>query len=417
MIATGGPLDRPAADSYNCNYPAKKNSKGDHVMRFMSRRTVLGALAAGTAIALAAPAQAQQPIKIGSFLAITGPASFLGDPEAKTLRLYVDQVNKAGGVLGRKLELVVYDSAGDARQAVTFGRRLIEEDKVDIIVGGSSTGETMAVVPLVEEAQIPFISLAGANVIVEPVKKWVFKMPHSDRMAVEKSYEDMKKRGIQNVAVIGGSGGFDQSCRKEAQAQAGKYGMKVIADETYAPTDTDMSPQLTKIKNTPGVQAIFGCGFGAPTSITARNWKQLGMTNIAFYFNHGVASQQFIDGAGGGAEGVRVPVPALLVAEQLPAGDPQREVSLAYIKAFKEAYNLPPSGFGGHAYDGFHIAIDAIKRAGSTDKAKVRDAIENTKQYIGADGIYNMTPQDHMGLTLESFRMVEVRNNTWKLVE
>jgi branched-chain amino acid transport system substrate-binding protein len=382
-----------------------------------SRRTVLGALAAGAALAFVAPAQAQQPIKIGSFLAITGPASFLGDPEAKTLKLYVDRVNAAGGVLGRKLELVVYDSAGDARQAVTFGRRLIEEDKVDIIVGGSSTGETMAVVPLAEEAQIPFISLAGANVIVEPVKKWVFKMPHSDRMAVEKSYEDMKKRGLTNVAVIGGSGGFDQSCRKEAQTQSEKYGIKVVADETYAPTDTDMSPQLTKIKNTPGVQAIFGCGFGAPTSITARNWKQLGMTNIPLYFNHGVASQQFIDGAGGGAEGVRVPVPALLVAEQLPAGDPQREVSIAYIKAFKEAYNLPPSGFGGHAFDGFNIAINAIKAAGTTDKAKVRDAIENTKNYIGADGIYNMTPQDHMGLTLASFRMVEVRNNTWKLIE
>src|SRR3712207_3448842 len=139
-------------------------------MNFTTRRCVLGALAAGAAFAFAAPVQAQQPIKIGSFLAITGPASFLGDPEAKTLKLYVDRVNATGGVLGRKLELVVYDSAGDARQAVTFGRRLIEEDKVDVIVGGSSTGETMAVVPLAEEAQIPFVSLAGANVIVEPVK-------------------------------------------------------------------------------------------------------------------------------------------------------------------------------------------------------------------------------------------------------
>lgn len=386
-------------------------------MTILSRRTALGVLAAGAAFAFAAPAQAQQPIKIGSFLAITGPASFLGDPEAKTLRLYVDQVNKAGGVLGRKLELVVYDSAGDARQSVTFGRRLIEEDKVDIIIGGSTTGETMAVVPLAEEAQIPFISLAGASVIVEPVKKWVFKMPHSDRMAVEKSYEDMKKRGLTNVAVIGGSGGFDQSCRKEAQAMSGKYGMKVVADETYAPTDTDMSPQLTKIKNTPGVQAIFGCGFGAPTSITARNWKQLGMTNIPLYFNHGVGSQQFIDGAGGGAEGVRVPVAALLIADQLPANDPQKKVATDYAAAYKAAYNQPVSTFGGHAYDGFHIAIEAIKRAGSADKAKVRDAIEQTKNFVGADGIYNMTPQDHMGLTLESFKMVEVKDNGWKLLQ
>jgi branched-chain amino acid transport system substrate-binding protein len=386
-------------------------------MMFVSRRTAVGILAAGAAFAFTVPASAQQPIKIGSFLSITGGASFLGDPEAKTLRLYVDKVNKEGGVNGRKLELVVYDSAGDARQAVTFARRLIEEDKVDIIIGGSTTGETMAVVPLAEEAQIPFISLAGASVIVEPVKKWIFKMPHSDRMAVEKSYEDMKKRNLTKVAVIGGSGGFDQSCRKEAAAMAPKYGMTVVADETYAPTDTDMSPQLTKIKNTAGVQAIFGCGFGAPTSITARNWKQLGMTNIPFYFNHGVGSQQFIDGAGGGAEGVRVPVAALLVADQLAANDPQKKVALDYIAAYKAAYNQAISTFGGHAYDGFHIAIEAIKRAGGVDKAKVRDEIEKTKGFVGADGLYNMTPQDHMGLTLESFKMVEVKDNGWKLLQ
>ncbi len=126
---------------------------------------------------------AQEPIRIGAFLAVTGPAAFLGDPEQKTLELYVEKLNAAGGLLGRKLQLVSYDSAGDAEKARTFARRLIEQDKVDVIVGGSTTGETMAVVPLVEAAGMPFISLAGAVVIIEPVKKWVFKTPHTDRMA------------------------------------------------------------------------------------------------------------------------------------------------------------------------------------------------------------------------------------------
>jgi branched-chain amino acid transport system substrate-binding protein len=386
----------------------------------MKKRTFLrgaAAIAALGVLGLAGAAQAQAPIKIGSFLAVTGGASFLGDPEAKTLRLYVDQINKAGGIAGRKLEAVIYDSAGDARQAVTFARRLIEEDKVDIIVGGSTTGETMAVVPLVEEAQIPFISLAGANVIVEPVKKWVFKMPHSDRMAVDKIYADMKKSNKTKAAVLGGSGGFDQSCRKEAKDLAAKYGITVVADETYAPTDTDMTVQLTKIKNTPGVEAIVGCGFGAPTAITARNYRQLGMQSIQFYFNHGVGSQQFIDGAGGGAEGMRVPVAALLVADQLADGDPQKKVALDYARAYKAAHNNEAvSTFGGHMYDGLMIGLEAIKRAGGTDKAKVRDEIEKTKGFVGTDGIYNMSPQDHMGLTLDSFKMVEVRNNTWKLL-
>ncbi len=383
----------------------------------LTRRATLAAVAGGMLALAGGTADAQQPpIKIGSFLAITGPASFLGDPEAKTLRLYADKVNQAGGVLGRKVEVVVYDSAGDARQAVTFARRLLEEDKVDILVGGSTTGETMAVVPLVEEAGIPFISLAGASVIVEPVKKWVFKMPHSDRMAIEMAYADMKKRNLGNVAIIGGSGAFDQSCRKEANAMAAKYGVKIVADETYAPTDSDMTPQLTKIKGAAGLQAIFGCGFGAPTSITARNYKQLGMTNVPFYFNHGVGSQQFIDGAGGGAEGVRVPVAALLVADQLAQNDPQKKVALDYIAAYKAAYNQPVSTFGGHAYDGFHMALEAIKRAGGTDKAKVRDEVEKTRNFVGVDGIYNMSPTDHLGLTLESFKLVEVKNNTWSLV-
>jgi branched-chain amino acid transport system substrate-binding protein len=383
----------------------------------MFRKSISIVAAAFAALIFTAPAGAQQPIKIGAFLAVTGPASFLGDPEAKTLRTYVDQINKSGGVTGRKLEVVIYDSAGDAKQAVTFARRLIEDDKVDLIIGGSTTGETMAAVPIIEEAQIPFISLAGANVVVEPVKKWVFKMPHSDRMAVEKIYLDMQRDKKTKAAILGGSGGFDQSCRKEAHDLAKKYGITVVADETYAPTDTDMTVQLTKIKNTPGVEGIVGCGFGTPTAITARNYRQLGMQSIQFYFNHGVGSQQFIDGAGGGAEGMRIPVAAVLVADQLPDSDPQKKAALDYIKIYRAANsNEAVSTFGGHAYDGFMIALAAMQRAGGADKAKVRDEIEKTKGYAGVDGFYNMTPQDHMGLTIESFKMVEVRNNTWKLL-
>ncbi|MGQ0663711.1 MAG: ABC transporter substrate-binding protein [Pseudomonadota bacterium] len=380
-------------------------------------RGALAALALGGLALAGGEAGAQQPIKIGSFLAITGPASFLGDPEAKTLRTYVERINQAGGVGGRRLQLVVYDTGGDARQAVTFARRLIEEDKVDIIIGGSTTGETMAVVPLVEEAQIPFVSLAGASVIVEPVKKWVFKMPHSDRMAVEKIFADMKRNNKSKVAIIAGSGGFDQSCRKEARDMAPKYGVTVVGDETYAPTDTDMTVQLTKIKNTPGLEAILGCGFGAPAAITARNYGQLGMQNIQFYFNHGVGSQQFIDGAGGGAEGMRVPVAALLVAGQLADSDPQKKVALDYAQAYRAATNNEPvSTFGGHAYDGLMISIEAMKRAGGADKAKVRDEIEKTKNFVGVDGVYNMTPADHMGLSIDSFKMIVIKNNTWNLL-
>ncbi len=388
-------------------------------MASFTRRSALGATAATAILALSwAGAQAQQaPIKVGAILAVTGPASFLGDPAAKTLKLYVEQTNKAGGVVGRQLELKLYDTGGDPRQAVTFTRRLIEDDKVDFIIGASTTGETMAMIELVEEAKIPLISLAGASPIVEPVKRWVFKTPHSDRMAVEKMYGDMRRDNMTKVAILGGSGGFDQSCRAEAKKFAASYNIQIVADETYAATDTDMTPQLTRIRNTPGVQAIIGCGFGSPTVVTARNYKQLGMQNVRFYFNHGVASQQFIDQSQGAAEGMRMPVAALLVGPQLAESDPQKKVTMAYTAAYKAAYNNEAvSGFGGHAYDAFMMAVEAIKRAGSMDKAKVRDQIELTKNFVGADGIFNMSPGDHMGLDIRSFKMVEVRNGTWKLL-
>jgi len=202
-------------------------------------------------------AVAQQPIKIGAFLSVTGGAAFLGDPEQKTLELYVEKINAAGGVLGRKLQLVSYDSAGDAEKARTFTKRLIEQDKVDVIVGGSTTGETMAVIPLVEAAQIPFISLAGAVVIIEPVKKWVFKTPHTDRMACEKIFIDMQARKFSKIALISGPGGFDKSMRGQCMGVAKKYGIEIVADETYGGGDTDMTAQLTKIKNTAGVQAVL----------------------------------------------------------------------------------------------------------------------------------------------------------------
>ena len=378
----------------------------------------------GTGLALGAFAMGQkpamagdpEPIKIGSFLAVTGPASFLGDPELKTLQLYIEKINKEGGVLGRPLKLIHYDSQHLAKKAVTFTRRLIEQDKVDLIIGGSTTGTTMAVIKLVERAEIPFISLAGASIIIDPVKKWVFKTPHTDRLAVRKIYTDMKKRGLTKIGLLSGSGGFDKSCAGNARKLAKEFGITIVADETHGKGDTDMTPQLTRIKNTPGVQAFLYCGFGAPTSIVAKNFKQLGM-KIPHYQSHGSASMKFIKGAEGGAEGVRLPVAALLVAEQLPDDNPQKKVALAYKKAYESRYHDAVSTFGGHAYDALMIAVNAIKRAGTTDKAKVRDAIEQTKNYIGADGIYNMSPTDHLGLDEKSFVMVEVRNGTWKLLK
>lgn len=378
------------------------------------RRRRLAAIVAGVsgAIGIGLVAQAAEPIRIGSFLAVTGPATFLGEPERKTLELYVERINEAGGVLGRPLELVVYDTGSEAKNAVTFTKRLLEQDKVDVLIGGTTTGETMAVVKLVEDAQKPFISLAGAQVIVEPVKPWIFKTPHSDAMAVGKVYTDMTKEAIKEIGLIAGSGGFDKSCTEQAVKLAPESGIAIKANEQYGRDDTDTTPQLTKIRSA-GVQAVLFCGFGAPATIVTRNFAQLGMT-ARLYHSHGSCSAQMIAGSGGAAEGVRLPCAALLVADQLPESDPQKKVALEYAEAYRKAYDEPVSTFGGHAYDALHLYVDAVKRAGSTEPAKVRAALESTRSFVGVDGIFNITPQDHMGLGLESFKMVEVRGGGWK---
>lgn len=382
------------------------------VKHLLLKTLAVAAITVGTSLS----AFAADPIKIGSVLSVTGPAAFLGTPELKTLELYIEKINKEGGVLGRQLQLVHYDDGTDAGKANGFAKRLIDDDKVDIIVGGSTTGSTMSMVPLVEKAGIPFISLAGAVVIVEPVKKWVFKMAHSDRMAAEKVFDDMKKRNLTKVALLSETSGFGASGKKETEAVAGKMGITLVANETYGPKDTDMTPQLTKIKNAAGVQAVFVFGLGQGPALVNKNYKQLGIT-LPLYHAHGVASEEFIKLSGPAAEGVRLPAPALLMGDRLPANDPQKPVVTAYDKAYRERYKESISAFGGLTYDGLMIAVDAFQRAGSTDKAKVRDAIESTKGYIGTNGNYTMSATDHMGLDISAFRMLEIRKGDWTLVK
>ncbi len=361
-------------------------------------------------------AQAADTIKIGSVLSITGPASFLGDPEAKTLEQYVEKMNEDGGLLGKKLELITYDDGTSANKANSFVKRLIYDDKVDVIIGGTTTGATMSMVPIVEKAEIPFISLAGAVVIIDPVKKWVFKTPHTDRMASEKIFEDMKKHGISKIALLSETSGFGQSGKKESEHVAGDYGIEIVQEETYGPKDTDVTPQLTNIKNNPEVQAVLIYGLGQGPALATRNYKQLGI-KLPLYHAHGVCSEEFIKLARDAANGVRLPCAALVVADQLPDSDPQKPVVEGYSKAYKARWKSDVSTFGGHAYDALKIYADAVKRAGTTDKAKVRDAIEQTKGIMGTGGEFNMSPTDHLGLGLSAFRMLEIKNGQFELAE
>src|SRR6185369_1787581 len=245
---------------------------------------------------------AAPPIKIGALFAVTGPAAFLGEPERNSAKMVIDEINKAGGVKGHKLELVAYDTAGDATKAVQLATKLIKDDKVVAIIGPSTTGETMAVIPVAEKEQVPLISCSAGSKITDPLKKWIFKTAQNDTLAVGRIYEQLQKQKLSKVAILTVSDGFGASGREQLKSQASKFGITIIADDTYGPKDTDMTSQVTKFR---GIKpdAIICWGTNPGPAVVAKNARQLGI-RIPLYMSHGVSSKKFIELAGDAAEGI-----------------------------------------------------------------------------------------------------------------
>lgn len=383
----------------------------------MSWKTLCGQiLALGLQISATA-SQAQEPIRVGAIVSTTGPLAFVGEPEARSMQMLAERVNMNGGILGRKIELTSYDDASDSAKANGLAKRLVDNDKVDVLLCGASTGSSMAIVPIAEKSGVPFISCAGGAVLIEPTKRFVFKPSGTDRMQTERAYLDMKKRGINRVALLCETSGYGQSGRKEALAAASKFGVEIVADETYGAKDVDMTAQLTKIKVTPRVQAVLVFGAGQASVTINKNTTQLSIT-IPHYESAGAATPDYVKLSGASAEGVRVIGTAMFVPTQLAENDPQKKVLLDYIKSYTEKFKEDVSPFGGYAYDSLGLYLDAVQRVGSTDKQRVRDALESTKGYVGVTGIFNMSANDHMGLEAESaWKVLEIRNGSWVLID
>ena len=355
------------------------------------------------------------PYKIGGIFAITGRASFLGEPERNSMELLAEQINGQGGVNGHPIELVIYDTEGDATKAVLNANKLIEKDNVLAIVGPSLSGTTLAVVPIAEKAQVPLISCAASVKITVPVKKWVFKTPQTDVMAVAKIYEYMQGQGIQKIAVLTVGNAFGASGRQQLLQQASDYGYTIVADERFGPKDTDMTPQLTKIRSLKP-EAIICWGTNPGPAVVAKNMRQLGI-EIPLYQSHGVASKKFIQLAGEAANGVILPTGKILVAGALPDTDPQKPTLLKYIAVYEEKYKIAVSGFGGYAWDGLEILAQALEKAGA-DRAKIRDEIERITGYVGISGIFRFSPQDHNGLNKEeAFVVVKIVSGDWQVIQ
>jgi len=377
-------------------------------------RKILVVLSIMAFLCSAGAALAAAPIKIGGLFAVTGPAAFLGEPEKNTLELLVREANARGGINGSKIELVIYDTGGDVTKAVQLANKLVRNDKVAAIIGPSTTGETMAVIPIAEKEQVPLISCAAGIKITDPVKKWVFKTPANDHVAAEKILIQAQKLKQKNIAILTVSDSFGSSGREQLKAMAAKRGFRIVADEVYGPKDTDMTPQLTKIKSAKP-DAIICWGTNPGPAIITRNVKQLGI-KAQLYQSHGVASKKFIELASAdAAQGVMLPAGKLAVFDLLKKTDPQAKLLKDYNDSYRKAYGAEASTFGGYAYDGFQLIAAAVSK-GAVTAAQIRDGIERGGSMVGVSGIFRMSPRDHNGLDLSAFEMVRVEKGDWVIV-
>jgi len=364
------------------------------------------ALLAAIAMSLSTSAAAQD-IKVGALLAVTGPASFLGAPEARTLEMLAADLNARGGIAGRKVVLVVKDTGGSPEKAISFAKQLIEEERVFAIIGPSTSGETMAVKAIAEEGKTLLLSCAAAEAIVNPAARWVFKTPQKDSHAIERIFGQMKKMGVKRIGFLSSNTGFGKAGKDQIEKLAPVHGIEIAASEVYDKSATDLTAEVTKIKAA-DVQAILNWSIEPAQAIVIKNARQIGLT-IPIFQSHGFANIQYARAAGAAAEGVIFPAGRVIVADGLAANHPQKKVVAGYKKAYEDRFKEEVSAFGGHAWDAFGLLVRVLAEVGP-DAEKARDALENTKGFVGTAGVFNFSPADHNGLGLDAFEMLTVKD-------
>ncbi|MFO7948419.1 MAG: ABC transporter substrate-binding protein [Armatimonadota bacterium] len=361
------------------------------------------------------PVSLEGPVKIGAIFSVTGRSAPLGVPEKRTAQMLAEQLNEQGGILGQDVEVIVKDDKSQPTEAALAAQDLIENEKVTAIIGPSTTPNTMAIVDICQDAEVPLVSCAAGAPITNPVKKWVFAVPQTDVLAVAKIIEYLKVEDISSVATIYAANGYGESGQQQLEEQLPEAGIELLASESFGGEDTDMTAQLTRIK-AQDPEAVICWGTNPGPATVAKDMNKLGM-DMPLLQSHGVANQKFIELGSDAVEGVMLPAGRLIVYEEIPEDDPQKELLEQYASDFKEAYGESADTFGGHAYDAFHIVAEAIKRAETTDHGAVRDEIEATEKFVGTAGIFTYSPEDHNGLTKDAFVWVKITNGKWTLAE
>jgi branched-chain amino acid transport system substrate-binding protein len=382
---------------------------------------MMGKKGMGLAVLLAvflsgAFAQAAEPLKIGAILAVTGPASFLGAPEARTLEMVVAETNKKGGVMGRQVQLIIKDSGASPEKAFSFAKQLIDEDKVFAIIGPSTSGETMKIKSVAEEGKTILMSCAAAEAIVNPVAKYVFKTPQKDSDVIVRIFQQMKKMKISRIGVLSSNTGFGGAGKGQIEKLAPEHGITILANEVYDKAASDLTAEVTKLKAA-NVQAIVNWSIEPAQAIAIKNARQIGL-KVPIFLSHGFGNIKYVEIAGEAAEGVIFPAGRLLVVDVLPKKHPQKELLLKYKKDYMSFCSGEEcSTFGGHAYDAFILLTKGIEKAKSTDKEAVRTAIENLQGVVGTAGIFNLSPADHNGLGLGDLEMLTVKKGKFAILK
>ena len=382
----------------------------------MKTRFAAALIPALLAIAYAGAAAAQ--IKVGVTLSATGPAASLGIPEKNTFPLLPKTI------AGQTVEYIVLDDASDSTTAVKNARKLISEDKVDVLIGSTVTPNSLAMIDVAAESETPMISMAASAAIVEPQdpkRRWVFKTPQNDSHMTTAILSHMADNGVKTIGFIGFADAYGEGWYREVSKLADIRKIKMVVNERFARADTSVTGQILKILAA-NPDAVLIAGSGTPAALPQKTLKERGYKG-KIYQTHGVANNDFLRVCGKDCEGTWLPSGPILVAEQLPDSNPVKKSALTYKSAYEKAYGAGSvSTFGGHAWDAGALMANAVPAAlkagkpGTPEFRKgLRDALENTKELAGAHGIFNMSATDHLGFDQRSRVMVQIVDGKWKL--
>lgn len=357
--------------------------------------------------------------KVGAVFDLTGTTSNLGVPEKNTVDMMVDQINDAGGINGHPLEVIVYDTEGDNDKCALMATRLIEQDEVIAIIGPTRSGTSLHILDTVTTADIPLVSCAANIGIVTPVgeRYWIFKTPQTDKEAITEIYTYLQSANVSNIALITDTSGFGAGGRDVLIADAADYGLTIVDDQTFDTEDTSMQSQLTHIGGT-DAEAVVCWTTDKDAATVALDMQTLQM-EIPLYCSHGIANRDFITAAGEAANGVIFPAGKLLIVDDLPADDPQKDVLTDYKADYEALWGEgTTSTFGGHAYDALSMVVIALAGLDegitlSDARTAVRDGIEQTTDFVGISGVFTMSPTNHLGMEPGSLAMIEIVDEEW----